>query len=75
MIQSHVPQHAELMWVLNTLTYMGELKRMTQFKDKTKTHSTNINTGLLTYPVLMASDILIYQADLVPVVPWGYLDP
>ena len=66
-IQSHVPQHAELMWVLNTLTYMGELNRMTQFKDKSKKHSANINAGLFTYPVLMASDILIYQADLVPV--------
>ena len=66
-IQSHVPQHAELMWVLNSLTYMGELNRMTQYKDKSKKHSTNMNAGLFTYPVLMASDILIYQADLVPV--------
>ncbi len=66
-IQSHVPQHAELMWILNTLTYMGELNRMTQFKDKTKKYSANINAGLYTYPVLMAADILIYQADLVPV--------
>ena len=66
-IQSHVPQHAELMWILNTLTYMGELNRMTQFKDKSQKYSTNINAGLFTYPVLMASDILIYQADLVPV--------
>ena len=66
-IQSHVPQHAELMWILNTLTYMGELNRMTQFKDKSKKHSANINAGLFTYPVLMASDILIYQASLVPV--------
>ena len=66
-IQSHVPQHAELMWILNTLTYMGELNRMTQFKDKSKKQSTNINAGLFTYPVLMAADILIYQADLVPV--------
>ncbi len=66
-IQSHVPQHAELMWILNTFTYMGELNRMTQFKDKSKRHSSNINAGLFTYPVLMASDILIYQADLVPV--------
>ena len=66
-IQSHVPQHAELMWILNTLTYMGELNRMTQFKDKSKKHSSNINSALFTYPVLMASDILIYQADLVPV--------
>ena len=66
-IQSHVPQHIELMWVLNTLTYMGELNRMTQFKDKSKKHAANINAGLFTYPVLMAADILIYQADLVPV--------
>ena len=66
-IQSHVPQHAELMWVLSTLTYMGELHRMTQFKDKSKKHAANINAGLFTYPVLMAADILIYQADLVPV--------
>ena len=66
-IQSHVPQHAELMWILNTLTYMGELNRMTQFKDKSKNHSTNINAGIFIYPVLMASDILIYQSDLVPV--------
>jgi len=66
-IQSHVPHHAELMWVLSTITYMGELNRMTQFKDKSKKHSSNINAGLFTYPVLMASDILIYQADLVPV--------
>ena len=65
-IQSHVPEHAELTWVLNTITYMGELNRMTQFKDKTK-NSKNINLGLYTYPVLMASDILLYQADLVPV--------
>ena len=66
-IQSHVPQHAELMWILSTITYMGELNRMTQFKDKSKKYSTNINSGLFTYPVLMASDILIYQTDLVPV--------
>ena len=61
-IQSHVPQHAELMWILNTVTYMGELNRMTQFKDKSRKKSENINAGLFTYPVLMASDILIYQA-------------
>ena len=65
--QSHVPQHAELNWVLNCYTYMGELGRMTQFKEKSKTHSDNINSGLFTYPVLMASDILLYQTDLVPV--------
>ncbi len=66
-IQSHVPQHTELMWILSTLTYMGELNRMTQFKDKSKKHAANINAGLFTYPILMASDILLYQADLVPV--------
>ena len=66
-IQSHVPQHAELNWVLNTMTYMGELNRMTQFKDKSKRHNTNINAGLFTYPVLMAADILLYQAAAVPV--------
>ncbi len=66
-IQSHVPQHAELMWVLSTMTYVGELNRMTQYKDKSKLHSSNINAGLYTYPVLMASDILLYQTDLVPV--------
>ncbi|MDL2287606.1 tryptophan--tRNA ligase [Eubacteriales bacterium OttesenSCG-928-G02] len=66
-IQSHVPAHAELMWVLNCNTMFGELSRMTQFKDKSKKHSDNINAGLFTYPVLMASDILLYQTDLVPV--------
>ena len=65
-VQSHVSQHAELAWVLNTSAYMGELNRMTQFKDKSKKQK-NINVGLYTYPVLMASDILLYQADLVPV--------
>ena len=65
-IQSHVHEHAELMWVLNSLTYLGELKRMTQFKDKSQ-NKKNINVGLFSYPVLMASDILLYQADLVPV--------
>lgn len=65
--QSHVPAHAQLSWVLNCNTYMGELSRMTQFKDKSKKHSDNINAGLFTYPVLMAADILLYQADLVPV--------
>lgn len=65
--QSHVPQHAELGWVLNCYTYMGELNRMTQFKEKCLTHANNINAGLFTYPVLMAADILLYQADLVPV--------
>jgi tryptophanyl-tRNA synthetase len=66
-IQSHVPQHAELSWVLGTMTYMGELNRMTQFKEKSNRFNENINAGLYTYPVLMAADILLYQADLVPV--------
>ncbi|MCQ4727025.1 tryptophan--tRNA ligase [Anaerotignum faecicola] len=65
--QSHVPQHAELSWILNCYTYMGELGRMTQFKEKSQKHTDNINAGLFTYPVLMASDILLYQTDLVPV--------
>lgn len=65
--QSHVPQHAELSWVLNCFTYMGELNRMTQFKEKSQSHADNINAGLFTYPVLMAADILLYQSDLVPV--------
>lgn len=66
-IQSQVPHHAQLAWVLNCYTYMGELSRMTQFKDKSAKHADNINAGLFTYPVLMAADILLYQADLVPV--------
>ena len=66
-VQSHVPQHAELCWVLSSMTYMGELNRMTQFKDKSSRHSENINAALFTYPVLMAADIILYQADLVPV--------
>ena len=66
-VQSHVPAHAQLSWVLNCYTYMGELSRMTQFKDKSAKHADNINAGLFTYPVLMAADILLYQADLVPV--------
>jgi len=65
-IQSHVPQHTELMWVLSCLTYQGELSRMTQYKSKSK-NLKNINAGLFTYPVLMSADILLYQADLVPV--------
>lgn len=65
--QSHVCTHAELAWILNCFTYMGELNRMTQFKDKSAKHSDNINAGLYTYPVLMAADILLYQADVVPV--------
>jgi len=66
-VQSHVSAHAELAWILNCYTYMGELSRMTQFKDKSQKHADNINAGLFTYPVLMAADILLYQADLVPV--------
>jgi len=66
-IQSHVPQHAELAWVLGCYTQFGELSRMTQFKDKSAKHADNITAGLFTYPVLMAADILLYQADLVPV--------
>ena len=66
-IQSHVPQHAELSWVLSCFTMYGELGRMTQFKDKSAKHADNITAGLFTYPVLMAADILLYQADLVPV--------
>ncbi len=65
--QSHVPAHAELGWVLDCFTYMGELNRMTQFKDKSAKHADNINAGLFTYPALMAADILLYQADLVPI--------
>ncbi len=65
--QSHVSQHAELGWILNCYTYMGELNRMTQFKEKSLSHADNINAGLFTYPVLMAADILLYQTDLVPV--------
>lgn len=66
-VQSDVKAHAELAWILNCYTYMGELNRMTQFKDKAAKHSDNINAGLYTYPVLMAGDILLYQSDLVPV--------
>ncbi len=66
-IQSHVPAHAELSWILCCFTQMGELSRMTQFKDKSQKHPENINAGLFTYPVLMAADILLYQTDLVPV--------
>jgi len=66
-LQSHVPTHAQLAWVLNCYTMFGELSRMTQFKDKSEKHSENINAGLFTYPVLMAADILLYQPDYVPV--------
>ncbi len=66
-VQSDVKAHAEIAWILNCFTYMGELNRMTQFKDKSAQHADNINAGLFTYPVLMAGDILLYQSDLVPV--------
>jgi tryptophanyl-tRNA synthetase len=67
-VQSHVPQHVELMWILNTITYMGELRRMTQFKDKTAgAEGESVGVGLFDYPVLMAADILLYRADAVPV--------
>jgi tryptophanyl-tRNA synthetase len=66
-VQSHVPEHAELTWILTCLTPMGYLNRMTQFKEKAERHVKNINAGLFTYPVLMAADILLYQADMVPV--------
>ncbi len=66
-IQSQVKEHAELGWILDCYTYMGELSRMTQFKDKAAKHADNINAGLFTYPALMAADILLYQANLVPV--------
>ncbi|MCM1438666.1 MAG: tryptophan--tRNA ligase [Roseburia sp.] len=66
-VQSHVPCHAELCWALNTFTYVGEMERMTQFKDKSRRHADNINMGLMDYPVLMAADILLYKTDVVPV--------
>ena len=66
-MQSHVPAHAELAWILNCFTYMGELSRMTQFKEKSAKAGDNINAGLFTYPALKAADILLYQANLVPV--------
>ena len=66
-IQSHVPQHAELGWILGCYTQFGELSRMTQFKQKAQQHADNITAGLFTYPVLMAADILLYQTDLVPI--------
>ena len=66
-IQSHVPTHAQLGWILDCYTQFGELSRMTQFKDKSAKHADNVNAGLFTYPSLMAADILLYQADLVPV--------
>jgi len=66
-VQSHVPAHAQLTWVLNCFASMGELFRMTQFKDKARRHEQDVNAGLLDYPVLMAADILLYRTDLVPV--------
>ena len=66
-IQSHVPAHSQLAWILNCYTQFGEMSRMTQFKDKSLSHADNVNVGLFSYPVLMAADILLYQADLVPV--------
>ncbi|MGL5399281.1 MAG: tryptophan--tRNA ligase, partial [Plesiomonas shigelloides] len=66
-VQSHVPEHAQLGWVLNCYTYFGELSRMTQFKDKSSRYAENITAGLFDYPVLMAADILLYQAAQVPV--------
>ena len=66
-IQSHVTTHSELAWILNCYTQFGELSRMTQFKDKSKKYAENINAGLFTYPSLMAADILLYNADLIPV--------
>ena len=66
-VQGHNPNHSELAWILNCYSQFGELSRMTQFKDKSAKHPENINAGLFTYPVLMAADILLYQADLVPV--------
>jgi tryptophanyl-tRNA synthetase len=66
-VQSHVPEHTELTWLLNTVTPVGDLFRMTQFKDKARQHEAAVNAGLLNYPVLMAADILLYQAEVVPV--------
>ncbi|TNH06906.1 tryptophan--tRNA ligase [Testudinibacter sp. TR-2022] len=66
-VQSHVPQHTQLAWVLNCYSYFGEMSRMTQFKDKSARYEENVNVGLFTYPVLMAADILLYQANQVPV--------
>lgn len=66
-IQSHVPQHAQLSWLLSCCTQFGEASRMTQFKDKSEKHPENVNVGLFTYPILMAADILLYQTDFVPI--------
>lgn len=67
MIQSHIPEHTELAWILGTLTPLGELERMTQFKEKAQQHQKNVNAGLFVYPILMAADILLYKTNLVPV--------
>ncbi|OHC00486.1 MAG: hypothetical protein A2Z57_04510 [Planctomycetes bacterium RIFCSPHIGHO2_12_39_6] len=66
-VQSHVPEHTELAWIFNTITPIGHLERMTQFKDKSKQHRENINAGLFTYPVLQTADILLYKGEVVPV--------
>ncbi len=66
-VQSHVPEHSQLSWILNCYAYFGELSRMTQFKDKSARYEENINAGLFSYPVLMAADILLYQTNQVPV--------
>jgi tryptophanyl-tRNA synthetase len=66
-VQSHVPEHTELAWILNTVTPIGDLQRMTQFKEKAKQQETNVCAGLLNYPVLMAADILLYKGEVVPV--------
>ncbi len=66
-VQSQVPEHTELAWILNTVTPIGELERMTQFKDKSKQHRQNINAGLFTYPILQTADIILYKAEMVPV--------
>lgn len=66
-VQSHVPEHTELAWIFNTITPIGELERMTQFKEKSAQHKQNVNAGLFTYPVLQAADVLLYKADTVPV--------
>ena len=66
-VQSTVSEHTELAWILNTITPLGDLKRMTQFKQKAKAHPKAINAGLLNYPILMAADILLYKAEYVPV--------
>jgi tryptophanyl-tRNA synthetase len=66
-VQSHIPEHTELAWILNTITKIAELERMTQFKDKSKQNNQNINAGLINYPVLMAADILLYDTNVVPV--------